>query len=181
MFPQTAKQMYRLLTSIGALASVALVAACVEPLSPAATASHSSSNVSSGPVLVECPVDQTVSASKLITPLGGTISAGGATISIPVGAVLLPTTIQVTVPASQYMEVDITANGASHFTFQTPVTVSVSYARCTRSDIDKAPLSVWYIDSQTKALLQNMGGTDDKAARSITFVTDHLSGYAVAN
>lgn len=79
------------------------------------------------------------------------------------------------------MEVDITADGSAHFSFRSPVTVSVSYARCTRSDIDKAPLTVWYIDAATKALLQNMGGTDDKVARTVTFITDHLSGYAVAN
>lgn len=162
------------------VATLALVSACHEPVAPTKqTAIFASSSASS--TLVECPTDQTTSSSALVTPLGGTVSAGGASISIPAGAVLVPTTITVTVPASQYMEIDITAAGSEHFTFQSPVTVSVSYARCTRSDIDKSPLSIWYIDSGTKALLENMGGSDDKVARRITFITDHLSGYAVAN
>ncbi|HUF13752.1 MAG TPA: hypothetical protein VMN78_11675 [Longimicrobiales bacterium] len=33
----------------------------------------------------------------------------------------------------------------------------------------------------TGALLQNMGGVDDKENRTVTFRTDHFSGYAVAN
>lgn len=159
----------------------ALVAACAEPTASTMAHREGAALVSSSPVLVECPTDVSTEASALITPLGGVVTAGGASISVPAGAVLVPTTITVKVPASQYMEVDITADGAAHFTFQSPVTVSVSYARCTRSDINKTPLSIWYIDSATKALLANMGGTDDKSARTVTFSTDHLSGYALAN
>ena len=172
--------MKKFLVGVASLAAIASAFACSEPVTALASArnvGHSSSSA----VLVECPSSESHSSSVLVTPLGGSVTAGGSTISIPAGAVLVPTTITVTVPASQYMEVDITANGAEHFSFHAPVTVSVSYARCTRSDLDKDPLSVWYIDSQTKALLQNMGGTDDKTARIVTFVTDHLSGYAVAN
>lgn len=162
-------------------ALMAGVAACSDPVTATISARSSVSNSSSGSVLVECPTDQRAEGAALITPLGGVVSAGGTSISIPAGAVVAPTYIRVVVPASKYMEVDITADGSEHFSFESPVTVSMSYARCTRSDINKAPLSVWYIDSQSKALLQNMGGSDDKVNRSVTFVTDHLSGYAVAN
>lgn len=136
---------------------------------------------SSGPTLVECPTDQVFQASGEVTPLGGVVSAGGTSITVPAGAVLTPTTITVTVPASRFMEVDISANGAGRFNFEAPVTITMSYARCTRSDIDKAPLTVWHIESATKALIENMGGTDDKAARTVTFGTDHLTGYVIAN
>ena len=131
--------------------------------------------------LIECPTSTTSSASGLISPLGGIVSAGGTTISVPAGAVLVPTTITVTVPASNYMEVDISVAGVEHFVFQQPVTVTLSYARCTRSDIDKTPLTAWHIDGTTKALLEAMGGVDDKVARTVTFPTGHLSGYALAN
>ena len=47
--------------------------------------------------------------------------------------------------------------------------------------VDAAPLTVWYIDSETKAPLENMGGVDEKLTRTITFVTSHLSEYAIAN
>jgi hypothetical protein len=169
------------LSSKLALVATLIGVACSEPATSAVSSRAALSNASSGPVLVACPVDSTVQASAVITPLGGIVSAGGTSITVPAGAVLVPTTISVTVPASKYMEVDITANGAEHFTFQVPVTVSVGYSRCSRSNIDKSALSVWHIDTATKALLQNMGGTDDKTARTVTFSTDHLSGYAIAN
>jgi hypothetical protein len=41
-------------------------------------------------------------------------------------------------------------------------------------------LTVWHINPQTKQLLTNMGGVNDAGLRRITFTTDHLSGYAIA-
>jgi hypothetical protein len=41
-------------------------------------------------------------------------------------------------------------------------------------------LTVWHINPQTKQLLTNMNGVNDAALRRITFTTDHLSGYAIA-
>jgi hypothetical protein len=132
------------------------------------------------PSLVECPTNSTVSTQSLVGILGGTVTLGGTKISIPAGALTLPTLITVTVPASQYMEIDVRANDLTSFLFQEVVTVTIGYSRCTRSDIHQALLSVWHIDPQSHSLLENMGGSDDKNARSITFTTGHLSGYAVA-
>ena len=87
----------------------------------------------------------------------------------------------VTVPASKYMEVEISVAGSEHFTFELPVVVTLSYDRCTRSAADLLPMTAWYIDSETKDLLAPMGGMDDKVARTVTFTTGHLSGYAIAN
>lgn len=151
------------------------------PTAPSATTSAPAFTASSGATLLECPVDTTVRASGIVDLLGGSISAGGTTINIPAGAVLLPTEFEVVVPASKYMEVSITGGGQEHFDFLEPVTISIDYSRCSRSNIDKGPLSVYYIDEASKALLENMGGTDDKESRRITFGTDHLSGYAIAN
>jgi hypothetical protein len=39
---------------------------------------------------------------------------------------------------------------------------------------------VWHIDPLTKTFLEDMGGVDDKVARTVTFSTDHFSGYAIA-
>ena len=134
----------------------------------------------SDPSLLVCPSNQTKVATGVIGALGGSVSVDGSRITLPPGAVLEPTTITLTVPASQYMEVDITANDAEHFDFLVPATVTISYARCTRSNINQAPLSVWYIDSVLKTLLQNMGGFDNKLLCTVTFTTDHLSGYSIA-
>jgi hypothetical protein len=88
--------------------------------------------------------------------------------------------VTLTVPPSKYVEIEVRVNGLPHFQFAQPVTVVLDYSRCTRSDIDRAPLSVWNIDPLTKALLEDMGGVDDKSARTVTFTTDHFSGYAIA-
>ncbi|HLM67112.1 MAG TPA: hypothetical protein VK358_06280, partial [Longimicrobium sp.] len=84
----------------------------------------------------------------------------------------------VTVPASQYMRVDITAGNGQHYQFQKPVSMTLSYARCTRSNIAKENLRIFYVDD-ANAILQDMGGTDDKTARTVTTGTDHLSGYVI--
>jgi hypothetical protein len=133
------------------------------------------------PKLIECPSSESGTASSVITTLGGTVSVSGASILIPAGALLSDALVTVTVPASKYVEVDISVAGSEHFLFELPVIVTISYARCARSNIDLSPLSAWYIDSETKALLEKMPSIDNKLLRTVTFTTEHLSGYAVAN
>ncbi len=161
---------------MGALA----VASCTEAGSGAITAADAPrASGSLGPELIECPSETTTSSSALIGPLGGTVSVGGHSLVIPPLAVLVPTQFTVTAPASNYLELDIRAGSQEHYTFQKPVSLTLSYARCTRSDINKAPLKVFYIDGASNAILEDMGGTDDKAARTVTVGTGHLSGYAI--
>ena len=136
---------------------------------------------SSSVELLQCPSTGTASATGLVSALGGVVSAGGVTIAIPAGALLGTSQVTVTVPDSRLLEVDISVAGQEHFTFELPVVVTMSYARCSRANIDKGPLSAWYIDSETKAPLENMGGIDNKLLRTVTFTTGHLSGYAIAN
>jgi hypothetical protein len=132
------------------------------------------------PQLIQCPTTQTASSSGLVSILGGTITAAGSAISLPAGSLLAVTLIKVTVPASTYMEVDITANDLVSFAFERPVTVTIDYSRCPTSVTAGKTLTVWHIDPQTKQLLTNMGGVNDASLRRITFTTDHLSGYAIA-
>ena len=149
-----------------------------------ATAPETSTTLRGGgssPSLVECPTNQTTTTSAVVGLLGGVIQLGGTSITIPSGALTTPTLLQVTIPASPYMEIDVTAVGFTSFLFQQPVSVTVDYSRCARADLDQQTLHVWHIDPVTKQLLEDMGGTDDKASRRITFSTGHLSGYAVAN
>jgi hypothetical protein len=131
--------------------------------------------------LVECPSSTTFETEESVLPLGGIVSLRGHSVSVPLGALLTTTTIGITEPASRYMMIDLSANGLDHFQFQAPLTVTLSYARCTRGNIDKGPLSVWLIDPATGELLAHMGGVDNKLTRTITFLTDHFSGYAIAN
>ena len=132
------------------------------------------------PQLIQCPTTQTATSSGLISVLGGVITAAGTSISLPAGSLLGVTLIRVTVPASTFMEVDITANDLASFLFRSTVTVTIDYSRCLPSVTAGKTLTVWHINTQTKQLLTNMGGVNDAALRRITFTTDHLSGYAIA-
>jgi hypothetical protein len=130
--------------------------------------------------LIECPTTQTSTNSGLLGVLGGTIATAGSAISLPVGAVLLGTLIRVTVPASTYMEIDVTANDLLSFLFLKPVTITIDYSRCPTSVTAGKTLTVWHINTQTKGLIENMHGVNDPVQRRISFTTDHLSGYAIA-
>lgn len=132
------------------------------------------------PTLLQCPTDQTQTTTSVITALGGTVSLGGTIVRIPAGALTTATSIKLTVPASQYMEIEVQANDFTSFVFQQSISITIDYSRCSASEASKSPLSVWHIDPQTKQLLENLGGTDDKSTHSITFSTSHFSGYAVS-
>jgi len=168
--------------SIGCAALVALIGSCSGSDSSTTGITSSQSLLSNGaPSLLECPSNTTVQASGTIGLLGGVIQAGGTLVSIPAGALLQPTNIVLTIPASNYMEIDVSVPGVEHFFFEKDVVVTLDYSRCTRSNIDKGPLQVWHIDSDTKALLEQMPSVDSKLTRTVIFTTGHLSGYALAN
>ena len=164
-------------------AIVGVIASCAAPDITASnsTASQRLFGDKSSPSLVSCPTNQTLTASGLIGALGGTLSVGGMSIAIPAHALLQDANVTVTVPASNYLEVDISVEGSEHFIFELPVIVTLSYARCSRSNIDFRPLTAWYIDSESKELLEQMPSIDNKLLRTVTFTTGHLSGYAIAN
>lgn len=130
--------------------------------------------------LVSCPTTVTRTSSTIIGPLGGTLSLAGTMVSIPSGALSAPTLITLTIPPSPYMEIDVRANDLLSFVFNKPIDVRLDYSRCDNPVLPSASLSVWHIDTQTKALLENMGGTNDPANKAINFSTGHLSNYAIA-
>lgn len=163
-----------------AVAALFFLSSCGEHRATAPD-SRSSSAASSSPSLIECPTNETDVTTGLVGPLGGTLGLDGSSISIQSGALSVPTLFQFTVPASRFMEVDISAVGFQTFLFQDSVSVTIDYSRCNRSDLNQQALHVWHIDPITKALLEDMGGLDDKSTQRITFKTNHLSGYAVAD
>src|SRR5579872_6857573 len=147
--------------SLGRLAAVlvialGLVGSCRDlptaPSSPPATKDAPSSNLFglpglwSAPTLLSCPTSQSQSTSALIDVQGGTLSLGGTSVTIPLNALLGPTTVELSIPAGQYMEVDLTVDGGQHITFLQPVVVTIDYSRCNRLATLLAPLSVWNID-----------------------------------
>lgn len=166
------------------VALAATLIACSEPTAPSLSSTADDppvAAVSSGG-LVECPTNQTQSTVQLVGVDGGIVSLGGTQIIIPKDALPLLglNLISLRIPASQYVEIDVRVNGLVHYVFRQPVRVAIDYGRCTRSDIERSPLTAWYIDPVTKGFLADMGGVDDKVARTVTFTTDHFSGYAIA-
>ena len=167
----------------GVLCSFLLLAGCADtsPTDVGELADPSASAISSGPVLVECPTDVTRTVSRTIHPLaGGTIELDGHSLTVPALALVLPTEFTLTVPASRFVEVHVTANGEHGFEFLRTAGMTISYARCTRDNIDKVALSVYKIHPESRALLKGMGGSDNELLRTVTFSTDSLSAYAIA-
>jgi len=158
------------LARVLAIGLIALAGSCKDwPLNPPPPAN---------PTLAVCPSDQSESTSGLLGILGGTISLDGSSVLVPLGALLTGTSIELTIPASQYMEIGVTANGG-HFLFERPISITIDYSRCS-SDVQSKTLTVYTIDPGTKALLENMGGVDNKLTHQITFTSSHLSGFAIA-
>jgi hypothetical protein len=168
------------------VAALAVLGACGDqrPTEPAKPATGGSLDglLSSGPKLVECHIDETKSTTALIDAGGGTVALDGTSVLFPLGALAGPTIVTLTIPASRYIEVAIQTDGQRYFPVDLPQpVVTIDYSRCNRSDVLVKPLMVWYIDSETKALLENMDVLfDNKLLQRITFSTGHFSGYAIA-
>jgi hypothetical protein len=172
--------MYTIRTTFRHAALLAATAAAASCADGGLTAPEAASlATSTGPSPLECPVSTTTSTRATIGLTGGVIELAGHRVVIPAEAVLLPTEFTLTVPASNYVEVDIKAAGQEHFEFRKPVSLTLSYQRCTRTNIDRENLRIYYIDSRTKAIIDDMGGTDDKVARTVTTGTGHFSGYLI--
>ena len=156
-----------------------VAAACTEPAAPdRRTASLSTAGASQALVTCESGVERVATAT--ITPMGGTVSVEGVTVNVPAGALLQPTELTLRVPASRYLRADIDATGFEHFTFEAPISVSMDYAGCPPGQIEQGPISVWYVGDDG-ALLEQMPTLDDRGKKRVTFLTGHLSGYAIAN
>jgi hypothetical protein len=160
-------------------AAAATLASCTEGSPGRLTAPEGASLAASGATLLQCPSSTTTSRSAVIGLLGGVIALDGHVVAIPANAVLVPTQFTLTVPASSYVEVDIRAAGQEHFVFERPVSLTLSYARCNRADVDRQNLRIFYIDSRTRAIIDDMGGTDNKVLRTVTTGTGHFSGYVI--
>lgn len=173
-----ARMVIAICLSLGAVACIDVATSPTGAGRPTAAARF---DTQSSPQLLLCATTQTQQVTGVIGLLGGVLSLGATQVAIPAGAVLQPTLFEIDIPASQYMEVDIHAVGLSTFIFQQPVNITIDYSRCNPSAVPAgAQLEGAYIDTQTYAVLQQMGGINDTIARSITFPTGHLSGYAVA-
>jgi hypothetical protein len=163
------------------LAFAAALTACSEPATgPSLDAPEPTLNEVAAPALLECGTADRDFALALLGRLGGLLSLNGHQISVPFGALTGLAVITMRQPATSFVEVEVRVNGRQHFQFAKPVTVTLDYSRCDPSIIGPGPLMVWEIDPDTKAFIRDMNGVDNREAQTISFTTDHFSGYAVA-
>ena len=170
-------------TLVALAAGLFLASGCGDSGSPtqALAAGPSLFPASSAPTLISCPSNTTQSVTGLIGALGGTLSVGGTVVTIPANAVLSPTSFTLKIPASQYMEIEVTAGDSAHFVFNQPVAVTIDYGRCASGSLFAPAYQAWNIDPTTHALIENMGGVDLKVTHTVVFSTLHFSGYALAD
>ena len=126
-----------------------------------------------------CPITTENAVRAEIGPNGGTVALGGHSVHFPPGAVAEPVQVKLTVPASRHVEVDISVNGREHYRLARPVLVTMSYDRCGANLPAGGRMTVWHYDRSTERLLEQMGSLDDRASRSVSFVTNHFSGWVV--
>ncbi|MBX6331790.1 MAG: hypothetical protein IRY91_08080 [Gemmatimonadaceae bacterium] len=129
---------------------------------------------------VGCPQDTTLVGHAVIGPQGGTLSVGDSRIDIPAGVLTEDTPFTMTVPAGSLIRVDVSVDGVAHYQFSAPVSITIGYSRCRMRVLSLSPYTAWYIDSNTLLPIAPMGGDDNRSDYSLTFTTNHLSGYAIA-
>jgi hypothetical protein len=155
------------------------LAACADgPTAPVSAVS--AKRVKAKTSLLVCPVHRSAEASAVIGAEGGALAVGRNVMVVPAGAVSRPTEFTMSIPKSRFLEVEINAAGYEHFVFDRPVSITLDYTRCRGSKLEKSPLSAWYIDSDSKEPIAEMGSVDERPSSLLTFWTDHLSGYAGA-
>jgi hypothetical protein len=154
--------------------------ACDAPQATEAPAEGEEAAILVGDRLVSCPSDTTLARSRLIRLRGGLLSLAGSSVLVPAEALLEPIRLQMKLPASEYMLVVLRVNGQQHWQFQAPVTVTIDYSRCGLGLLDP-PVRVWNVNPRTGELLAPMISVDNRLLNKVIFLTDHFSGYAIAN
>ena len=186
MSPASPPMSRRLLPAAAVLLAVVLAAcggdALTDPSSPRLSRRLLRGDELAALQLVSCPAeDSELDALGVVSFWGGEIEGTPTTVSVPISAVDENTGIAVSMPASDFLEVQFNANGYEHYTFDRPLTVTLDYSRCPDSSIrSHAALRVVYLDDATKQPLEDMGGVVDSVARTITFQTRHFSSYGVS-
>lgn len=166
-------------TAVLVLAVLALVG-CSDSTADTMLAPGGIDQASTGPILIECPINVSEGAEGTIGATGGSVRLRNHELRVPPQAVTSPRRFGVYAPVSNYMEISALADGQQSFQFRKTATIVIDYSRCTRSNVDGYRLTVWQIDPDTKALIGFMGGVDDKENRTVTFETDHLSTFSIA-
>ena len=130
---------------------------------------------------VRCEPKPEVSVTKVIGPKGGAFNIGPHKFEVPAGALDSNVTVTAVAPTTARDELQFYPHGLR---FNKPVQMTMSYKGCVVPD--SAVLNVSYVAHplQSPAALtawstERLPTRDDKAATSVTALTDHFSGYII--
>jgi hypothetical protein len=176
-------------------ALAALLSSCADadrsaPLAPADAPLRASSPSA---ILLECTSTTTLAVSDTIDLVGGVLKltdefGGVHEVVFPANAVSSPTIFTLTVPASKFVEVDVTATDpltgqtmSVTFPADAQPTLAISYKRCTRNDTDNKTLGLYHIDPATDAVLEGPFGAKEGSTTDprVKGKVPHFSDYSV--
>ena len=125
--------------------------------------------------------------SKLIGLNGGSISVAGITLTVPKGAVTVPTLFTVAALPTSVIDASLTATTTNllglvtdvgSIGFKKPVTITMSYARATNVK-DPSKLFLVYYDYANNKLVKLPSVVDTKS-KTVSAQVDHFSKYGMA-
>jgi hypothetical protein len=128
------------------------------------------------PELITCNTTEEIRATEQIGPQGGTLQVGDHRLEVPAGAVAQTVSFTGVLLADELLKVTIQADGADEFRFQSPATLTLSYARCP-APAEPERLRIYKIDPRTNRVLEDVGGRAAPQERTITAPLDGLSTY----
>lgn len=126
--------------------------------------------------LLECSDLPYASSTKTIGPMGGSISAGPHTLSVPPGALDAPTEITMTAPTGR--GVNSVRFQPEGLRFDRAAALTMSYANCSLLG-RLLPKRIAYTDERLN-ILYYLLSLDNIFAKRVTGKVDHFSDYVVA-
>ncbi len=133
--------------------------------------------------LLMCPNTKEVRVEGTIGPEGGTLALGEHSLEIPVGAVSVPIRFVGILPVDELLKATFQANGAEAYTFQIPVTLTLSFSRCEkeRQALGPKALRVYKIDPRTNAIEKDLGGTEKDKEKVVVATLEGFSTYTLGS
>ena len=125
--------------------------------------------------LLHCTPQPADSATQVIGPFGGTITAGADTFTVPAGALLTPVSITMVAASDTVNRVHFAPEGLQ---FLQPASLTMSYANCDTFGAMIPKNIAWTTD--LLAILEYLKSWDDHSAQTVTGQVNHFSEYAVA-
>ena len=189
--------------SVVAIAATLMLASCadsagpqpesVTPVQPQAGLISDALNLLKAPppseykLITEPTLLGDLNLSKLIGLNGGTISVAGITLTVPKGAITVPTLFTVAALPTSVIDASLTATTTNllglvtdvgSIGFKKPVTITMSYARATNVK-DPSKLFLVYYDYANNKLVKLPSVVDTKN-KTVSAQVDHFSKYGMA-